>query len=856
LRRGAPFLALLALLALATAASATASEVPPDTPAALLDRLERAWTARNQADYLSLWNFPDPEARAEEVEFARDRFAAEELRLTLERPSSLASLPARVHAQIFSSTEPRGRVEQFRFEIDGDASRVWISGRRDEGQIDGLVHVELDPAGYRADGLTLRLPDFELRMQRGTLFLPPASLGPTALVFVGEGQIHITPGPAAERDQLKIFCDRPEMEEKVHIVFVRIHPADLHRVVQPVRLDPDPGAATRWPEAQAFFKEQSPRAFVLDAPLPKAPWWLLPNLGDALVAFRSTRGTLTYTVNEGDPEDISFFNRDKRLQILLYTSGGRESSWNENDGRAVDILAHDLDVRFEPERFYIRGEDTLSLDLLQSSVSLRLRLDDALHVLSITSPEGGNHIFFRVRGQNSLVVALGPYSGRLGEARLVVRYAGILDPAPVEDESLQAPLSPGRVVAEDELFIEKVLLYTNKNAWYPRNVSDDHARYRARFSVPQGFTTVAGGRLLRSGPEGDRATSEYVLDEPGKYLTAIVGRLVTAGTLAGPPTLAAWTTRRLRSDATATLAAAQEIVTFFAQEFGPCPYSFINLVFTENLTPGGHSPPGLVLVQKRPVLAQHPLQADPANFSDIPGFFLAHEIAHQWWGQGVAPKNYRERWLAEGAAQYAAALWVRKSRGEVVFRGVLKRFGDWTLRNAQAGPIDLSYRVGHLRGDPQAYRAIVYDKGAYVLHMLRALVGDEPFRAAQTDFQARYRFTKAGTDEFRAALEKASGRDLGAYFAEWVRGTSVAELRLTHHTETAGSAFRTTVRIQASGLPGPIPVLVSLTTLHAKTEQQVTLGREGGVFTLESAERAVRVEINADRALLARLKEG
>ena len=112
---------------------------------------------------------------------------------------------------------------------------------------------------------------------------------------------------------------------------------------------------------------------------------------------------------------MSFFNRDKRLQILLYTSGGRESNWNENDGRAADILAHDLDVRFEPERFYIRGEDTLTLNLLQSSASLRLRLDDALRVLSITSPEGGNHIFFRVRGQNSLVVSLGPYSGRLGE---------------------------------------------------------------------------------------------------------------------------------------------------------------------------------------------------------------------------------------------------------------------------------------------------------------------------------------------------------------------------------------------------------------------------------------------------------
>ncbi len=297
-------------------------------------------------------------------------------------------------------------------------------------------------------------------------------------------------------------------------------------------------------------------------------------------------------------------------------------------------------------------------------------------------------------------------------------------------------------------------------------------------------------------------------------------------------------------------------MAFFAQEFGPCPYSFINLVFTENLTPGGHSPPGLVLVQKRPVLAPHQLRDDPANFSDVPGFFLAHELAHQWWGQGVAPKNYRERWLAEGAAQYAAALWVRKSRGEVAFRAVLKRFADWTLRNAKAGPIDLSYRVGHLRGDPQAYRAIVYDKGAYVLHMLRGLVGDEPFRRAQIAFQARYRFTKAGTEELREALESTSGKDLRPYFGEWVRGTSVPELRLTHHTEAAGTAFRTTVRVQASGLPGPVPLLVSLTSLHGKTEQQVTLGREGGVFAVESAERVVRVEVNADRALLARLKEG
>jgi Peptidase family M1 domain len=855
LRRSATWIAVLGL---ALAVPAYASDGLPETPGALLDRLEQAWTTRDQAGYLGLWVFPNPEARGAELEFTRDRFAAEELRLTVERPARFPGPVARVHAQVFSSTEPRARVEQFRFEITGSEASGWrITGRSDEGQIDGLVHVELDPAGFRADGLTLRLTDFELRMQRGTLFLSPASLGPTAFLFVGEGQIRISPGPAAERDQLRIFCDRPEMEEKVHLVFARIHPADLHRVLQPVRLDPDPGAASRWPEAQAFFKEQSPKAFVLDAPLPRAPWWMMPMVGDALVAFRSGHGTLTYAVNSGDPEDVSFFNRDKRLQILLYASGGRESDWNENDARTADIQAHDLEVRFEPDRFAIQGEDSLVLDMLQAATSLRLRLDETLRVLSVTSPEGGNHIFFRVRGQNSIVVSLGPYSGRTGEARLVVRYAGVLDPAPVEDETLQAVMDERRSLSDEELFIERVLLYTNKNAWYPRNLSDDHARYRARFNVPAGYTVVAGGRLERSGTSGDRATSEYRLDEPGKYLTAIVGRLVTAGkALVGPPTLTAWSTRRLRSEATATLATAHEIVGFFAREFGPCPYSFINVVLTENVTPGGHSPPGMVLVQRRPALAQRSLRDDPANFSDVPGFFLAHELAHQWWGQGVAPKNYRERWLSEGAAQYAAALWVRKSRGEAAFRAVLKRFGDWANRNAEAGPIDLSYRVGHLRNDPQAYRAIVYDKGACVLHMLREIVGDDPFRAALTSFQASYRYKKAGTEELREALESASGMDLKPYVREWVRGTAVAELRLTYRTDPSGSAFRTTVRVEATGLPGPVPLLVSLMSLRGRTEHQVMLGREGGVFTLESADRVDRVEINTDRALLARVKEG
>jgi aminopeptidase N len=138
--------------------------------------------------------------------------------------------------------------------------------------------------------------------------------------------------------------------------------------------------------------------------------------------------------------------------------------------------------------------------------------------------------------------------------------------------------------------------------------------------------------------------------------------------------------------------------------------------------------------------------------------------------------------------------------------------------------------------------------------MLRGLLGEEVMRRAFTTFLSRNCYLKAGTEEFRAALEDASGRDLRPYFEAWVRGTSVAELRLASETERAGDAFTTTVRVTPSGLPGPVPLLLSVAYAGGRTERRVTLEPGGGVFTIETPARVQKVEANADRALLVRVK--
>jgi hypothetical protein len=838
------------------AGPAIRAEEPGSSPFALADALERAWRARDVPAYLALWVFNETEAREEESRFATSHLSAEESQITLERPGPLPLAAARIRlgAQIFTVSEPRGRAEEWSFAFEKTDLGWRITAREVRGVIDGLIHLSLDARGFRADGLSVQLPDFELRMARGTLFLSPEELGPTVLVFVGQGTVKVTPQPATEREQLRQFCGKPEMEERIKTMFMRIHPADLHKVLLPTRLDPDPAAASRYPNARRFYDQQVGRAFVLEAALPRSPWWTLPGLGDASVTFETARrGTLTFTVSRAEPEDISLFDRARRRQICIYASEGRGTRYNEDDRRAVDVVQHDLAVRFEPRRYFLEGEDRLRLRVLSPATTLNLRLEDALRVHSITSREGGRHLFFRVRGQNSVMVSLGVLGGTEGEVALTVRYSGLLRPAPVEQELLVQQSS--QRITEEEVIVEEVLVYTNRQAWYPRVGTDDHALARLRFDVPEGYTVVTGGTRVGSESVEGRTTVEYRQDQPGKYITAVVGRLYELGTHSlGPLTLRAHAVGRTRDEAARMVERTGRILQFFTQEFGPLPYSSLNLVVIEAITPGGHSPPGTIVVAKRPLLLTGALRDDPASFHDLPDFFLAHELAHQWWGHGVAGQNYHERWLSEGFAQYAAARWIRQSKGEDAFRSVLARMARWALRKAHEGPISLGHRLGHLKDDPQIFRAIVYNKGAYVLHMLRSVVGDAAFREALVAFQTRYRFQKAGTDDLREALEAASGLDLTPYFREWVFGTNVLSLRVSRRTEAAGNTYRTTVVIEATGLPGPIPVEVSVPYPGGREKRVVTLEPVGGRFVIETPRPPGRVDVNADRGLLATVR--
>jgi aminopeptidase N len=417
-------------------------------------------------------------------------------------------------------------------------------------------------------------------------------------------------------------------------------------------------------------------------------------------------------------------------------------------------------------------------------------------------------------------------------------------------------LRPDETAGEDEgVVVEPVVVLTNQFPWYPQAGPDDFATATIRLDVPQGYVGLTGGVRQASVQAGNRSRFEYRLEQPGKYFSVALGRLAEIGTRkVGAATLEAWSVGRTRGEAAKLLDQAGEMMVFFEKLFGPCPFPVLRLALFEERTPGGHSPPGMILLAQRPVFMSRNLRDDPASFQDVPGFFFAHEMAHQWWGHGVAGENYRERWISEAFAQYAAALWVQHRLGQDTFQEVLARLQRWALAKNDEGPINLGYRLGHIKQDSQVYRAVVYDKGAYVLHMLRSIVGPEAFAAGLREFQGAHRFSKAGTDDLRESLEKASGRDLQAYFRQWVFDTELPRLSVRSTLPPGGPPYRASVEVEASGLPGPIPLTVSVQHAQGRTDRSVIVEPSGGKFVVEAPAPPRRVEVNEDRGLLAHIQ--
>ena len=871
-RRAAAFLALL--LCGGTAPRAQDN----DAVAQFLATLERVVRAGDTAAYFDLL------APSANRNTARD-FASSELvpgatRVAIHERDrkALQGTPAgsghSLLVEVIAEYGSRARIATWRVDIKrtgtAGSEREWtIADEERLSSVENIYRLSLNPAkSFAARNLKIAAEDLDLTLPEGTVYVGDIDVGVTAVVLIGRGMLNFHPAPATEKGQVKIFCGSEALETRFDVAYIRVNPAEYDEFFDQAALQPKPVDPGEMRRAQEIFREESQKSFVIDlGDLSRDAWTLLPSSGDFLAELRTRRfDTLTYARSSTEAEDITLFDRKRHKNIALYPSQERalrrgQASYNEDDLVDYDVLDYDIEVAADPGRHWIDGRARLRIKVRAYVLgTLMLRLADPLVVQSIVSYEYGRLFGIRVKNQNTLVVNLPTTLQRDSILTLTIAYAGRLEPQAPERETI-GPLEGQQRVAEDVPMMmqpEPNYLYSSRSYWYPQAPVSDYATARLHLSVPQGIDCVASGELepgfpvLVAGKEPAQSRKLYVFTaaQPLRYLAFILSRFARAETTTiafpvepesksdGPDgaaggdaplngakyhslSLSVETNPRQVSRGRDLAERAAEIALFYQSIIGDSPYSSFTIALIESDLPGGHSPGYFAALNQQLPTSGLVWRNDPAAFPGYSDFFLAHELAHQWWGQAVGWRNYHEQWLSEGFAQYFAAMYAQQQRGDEGFTSVLKQLRRWGMDTTDQGPISLGYRLGHIRSESRVFRALVYNKSAAVLHMLRRLVGDDVFFRGIRRFYREARFRKVGTQDFRAAMEKESGKPLERFFDRWIYGSTLPKLKVSHrvegndvvlHVEQIGEIFDVplTLTLQYADRK-PVDVLVPVT---------------------------------------------
>lgn len=890
-------IAAIALLTVFGSAAPAQKAAPPDGIATLLGRLEQVLREGPPERYLDLLA---PSAdRAGSLSFAGSvvvagitRAAVRE-RDRIDLPGTLPGDGYRLMVEVMIESGVEARVSTWRLDVRrrsaGTVEDWGIVAQNVMSTLQGLHRLALNPRRevavrelvVRAEGLKLAVPE-------GLMFVAEAGGWPTSFVVLGRGEMTFAPAAAAERGQMKILGGNETLQTSFDTVFVRVNPGDAqaHVVAREMTERPvDPRDVKR---ADDLFRQEVVKSFGLDlGDLSPDNWSLLPLPGDFLAEIHTRRfDTLTYIRAVSEIEDISLFDRKKRHNLSVYQSQAHLDRYtrfyNEDDQAEYRVISYGVDIAFNPARRTIAGQASLNLEIAASSAStLTLNLADSLAVQSVVSAEFGRLLSVRVRGRDNLVVDLPQALARGSRLHLVVAYAGPIEPQSVDREALEPQIPDVRrnpLEEQVEVPLESSYLYSNRSNWYPAPVIGGYATARIAVTVPEPWSVLASGELVSAVRVAEPSAGvaafrqfSFRANEPLRYLAFLVTRMapprgelvslksaVQVARLEHLPgvhhdevNLTVRTNARQGRRGPEIQKAAGNIIRFYTSIVGDYPYPSLSVATVERPLPGGHSPGYLVVVAVPGPGLPVTYADDPGVLPEFPDFFLAHEIAHQWWGQAVGWKNYHEQWLSEAFAQYFAALYAERSRGRGAFGTIVRRLRDAATSESGEGPIFLGYRVGHFKGDSRIFRAVVYDKGAMVLHMLRRLMGDDAFFGGLRRFYDQWRFKKAGTDDLRHAMEEESGLDLTRFFDQWVLGDALPQVAVSERVVAGDGAQDVEVEFEQVGAVFDVPVTVTVETDRGPaTALVVKLTERHAVVRIPVRGAVRKIEVNRDEAAL------
>ncbi|MGW4564514.1 M1 family metallopeptidase [Streptomyces sp. NPDC004561] len=422
-------------------------------------------------------------------------------------------------------------------------------------------------------------------------------------------------------------------------------------------------------------------------------------------------------------------------------SGVRDPYFPKAGNGGYDVGHYDLTLDYTPATRRLTATAVITARATKDLSAFDLDLS-GLHVDSVTV-EGRDARFNRA-GQE---LTVRPHDDlRKGQTfRTTVRYSGTPHTVTDPDGSAEGWLP----TADGALGLGEPV---GSMAWFPGNHHpSDKATYDIAVTVPQGIQAISNGELTGQSTRGGRTTYRWHTAQPmASYVaTVAIGHfdITRSKGPGGLPVLTAVDPTQAAASAK-VLAQLPDIVKWEEDTFGPYPFSSVGAI-VDRPEDAGYA----LETQNRPVIPGAPETGT-----------LVHELAHQWYGDSVTPRSWRDMWLNEGFATYAQWLWQEDHGGD----SAQKTFMDYYNGDNDAVwayPPATPSGAAHISDSP------VYERGAMVLHKIRQKVGDKAFFALVRAWAAAHRYGNADTADFTAFVEKQNpGQDFTEIWKDWLYG--------------------------------------------------------------------------------------
>ncbi|MBL8861374.1 MAG: HEAT repeat domain-containing protein [Planctomycetes bacterium] len=483
-------------------------------------------------------------------------------------------------------------------------------------------------------------------------------------------------------------------------------------------------------------------------------------------------------------------------------------------GPAFDVEHVALDLELDPAARALRGTCRLRLWPARAGLNV-VELDlVGLEVETVTDTEGRGlsheHRDGKLRVQLSAPTAAEEY------VEVVVRYGG----RPVKGLYFAGDRGAGPTQAWTHGQC------SDARAWFPC-VDEPWERATSELTVrvPRGWSVIAAGERLERREDGAGATETWrtTFPHPAYLQTLVAGEFaLLESTRGGIPLLFA-AEPRLAPQLEAAWGETGAILAFLGSVTGArYPYPKYAQTAVDGFLYGGMENLSATTLHAGAV-------SDPAGLlDDPPTGLVAHEAAHQWFGNLVTCADWSHAWLHEGFATYYASRYTAHARGADEF---LLEMDDhragWLARDIGAnrrplvhlGPGDpiLSFLSGH-----------VYQGGAVRLHHLRRLLGDEAFDRGVRRFVGLNAGRSVVTDDLRRALEESSGRDLAAHFRRWFEGLGHARVEFAARHDAVRGELVIEVRQVQDDAPFPLLLEVEVATAAGVRVERFELAERAG----------------------------